>query len=81
MQSHILALLTPKGGPVAAMLVRRANGELALQHVDSRIAQAHGEAANRLPIRYPPGHVEIFGRFAAPRDPLRIPREPGNSAR
>jgi hypothetical protein len=48
MQSQIIALLLPHRSCLASMLVRRANGQFVVQNVDSRIAHAQGEAANRL---------------------------------
>ena len=39
-QSHIIALLIPEGSHQATLLVRRSNGQFALQGIDSRLAAA-----------------------------------------
>jgi len=45
MQSQVIALLVPEGCRRAALLVRRADGQLALQGVDARLARAARIAA------------------------------------
>jgi hypothetical protein len=45
MQSQIIALLMPEGCRRAALLVRRADGQLALQGIDARVARAARIAA------------------------------------
>jgi hypothetical protein len=46
MQSVIVALLSPADSPEAALLVRRADGQFALERVDARLAAAARLAAN-----------------------------------
>ena len=46
MQSAIVALLSPADSPEAALLVRRADGQFALERVDARLAAAARVAAN-----------------------------------
>ena len=45
MQSHIIALLVPEGGRKAALLVRRGDGQFALEGIDARVASATRIAA------------------------------------
>jgi hypothetical protein len=45
MQSRIIALLVPRGGPRATLLVRRGDGQFALQGIDARVASATQVAA------------------------------------
>jgi hypothetical protein len=45
MQSKIIALLAPEGSLEAALLVRRANGQFALERIDARVAYATRIAA------------------------------------
>ena len=45
MQSQIIGLLVPQGSPKATLLVRRGNGEFALEAIDARVASATGIAA------------------------------------
>jgi hypothetical protein len=40
MQSKVISLLIPEGSLRAAMLVRRGNGQIALQSIDARVAAA-----------------------------------------
>jgi len=47
MQSKIIALLAPEGCLQAALLVRRGDGQFALERIDARVA-----AAARLAARY-----------------------------
>jgi hypothetical protein len=44
-KSHAVALLVPQGSPQAALLVRRANGQFALECIDARVAAASCAAA------------------------------------
>ena len=44
-QSHIIALLVPPGSRQATLLVRRGNGEFALEGIDARVASATRIAA------------------------------------
>jgi hypothetical protein len=44
-QSQIVALLVPQGSRKATLLVRRANGQFALQGIDARVASATRIAA------------------------------------
>jgi|GEM_PF-3127060 len=46
MQSVIVAMLSPPDSPEAALLVRRADGQFALERVDARLAAAARVAAN-----------------------------------
>jgi hypothetical protein len=46
MQSVIVAMLSPADSPEAALLVRRADGQFALERVDARLAAAARVAAN-----------------------------------
>jgi hypothetical protein len=46
MQSHIIALLVPQGCRKATLLVRRGNGQFALEGIDARVASATRVAAN-----------------------------------
>ena len=45
MQSQIIALLVPQGSRKATLLVRRANGQFALEGIDARVASATRIAA------------------------------------
>jgi hypothetical protein len=45
MQSKIIALLAPEGSLEATLLVRRANGQFALERIDARLAHATRMAA------------------------------------
>jgi hypothetical protein len=45
-QSQIIALLVPQGSRKATLLVRRADGQFALQGIDSRVAAATRVAAS-----------------------------------
>jgi hypothetical protein len=44
-QSQIVALLVPQGSRKATLLVRRGNGQFALQGIDARVASATRIAA------------------------------------
>ncbi len=46
MQSQIIALLVPDGCRQATLLVRRANGQFALEGIDARVASATRVAAS-----------------------------------
>ena len=46
MQSAVVAMLIPEGSPGAALLVRRADGQFALERIDARVACAARVAAN-----------------------------------
>jgi hypothetical protein len=46
MQSKIVALLAPEGSLEATLLVRRANGQFALERIDARVASAARAAAS-----------------------------------
>jgi hypothetical protein len=46
MQSKIVALLAPEGSFEATLLVRRANGQFALERIDARLASAVRLAAS-----------------------------------
>ena len=46
MQSHIIALLVPQGCRKATLLVRRGDGQFALQGIDARVASATRVAAS-----------------------------------
>jgi hypothetical protein len=46
MQSKIIALLAPEGSLEATLLVRRANGQFALERIDARVAHATRVAAS-----------------------------------
>jgi hypothetical protein len=45
MQSKIIALLAPEGSLEATLLVRRGNGQFALERIDARVAHATRMAA------------------------------------
>ena len=45
MQSQIIALLIPRGGHRATLLVRRGDGQFALEGIDARVASATRVAA------------------------------------
>jgi hypothetical protein len=45
MQSQIIALLVPEGSRNATLLVRRGDGQFALEGIDSRVASATRVAA------------------------------------
>jgi hypothetical protein len=45
MQSRIIALLVPRSGPRATLLVRRRDGQFALAGIDARVASATQVAA------------------------------------
>ena len=45
MQSQIIALLVPQGSQRATLLVRRGNGQFALEGIDARVASATRIAA------------------------------------
>jgi hypothetical protein len=45
MQSTIIALLAPEGSLEATLLVRRGDGQFALERIDARVAQAARMAA------------------------------------
>jgi hypothetical protein len=45
MQSQIVALLVPEGSLKATLLVRRGNGQFALESIDARVASATRVAA------------------------------------
>ena len=46
MQSHIIALLVPEGCRKATLLVRRGDGQFALEGIDARVASATRVAAH-----------------------------------
>jgi hypothetical protein len=46
MQSKIIALLAPEGSLEATLLVRRADGQFALERIDARVAHASRVAAS-----------------------------------
>ena len=46
MQSQIIALLVPEGSHRATLLVRRGNGQFALEGIDARVAAATRIAAS-----------------------------------
>jgi hypothetical protein len=45
MQSVVIAMLMPAGSPGAALLVRRSDGQFALERIDARVACAARAAA------------------------------------
>jgi len=45
MQSVLVAMLMPEGSPGAALLVRRADGQFAIERIDARVASAARAAA------------------------------------
>jgi hypothetical protein len=45
MQSQVIALLVPRGCRQATLLVRRGNGQFALEAIDARVASASRVAA------------------------------------
>jgi hypothetical protein len=44
-QSVMVAMLMPEGSPGAALLVRRADGQFAIERIDARVASAARTAA------------------------------------
>ena len=44
-QSVLVAMLIPEGSPGAALLVRRADGQFAIERIDARVASAARAAA------------------------------------
>jgi hypothetical protein len=46
MQSQVIALLVPEGSRKATLLVRRGDGQFALEGIDARVATATRVAAN-----------------------------------
>ena len=46
MQSQVIALLVPQGSRRATLLVRRGNGQFALEAIDARVASATRAAAS-----------------------------------
>jgi hypothetical protein len=46
MQSQIIALLVPQGSQKATLLVRRGDGQFALERIDARVASATRVAAS-----------------------------------
>jgi hypothetical protein len=46
MQSQVIALLVPAGSRTATLLVRRGNGQFALEGIDARLAAATRIAAH-----------------------------------
>jgi len=44
-QSVLVAMLMPEGSPGAALLVRRADGQFAIERIDARLASAARAAA------------------------------------
>jgi hypothetical protein len=46
MQSQIIALLVPQGSRIATLLVRRGDGQFALEGIDARVASAARVAAS-----------------------------------
>jgi hypothetical protein len=46
MQSKIIALLAAEGSPQATLLVRRGDGQFALERIDARVAAAARLAAH-----------------------------------
>ena len=46
MQSQVIALLVPEGSRKATLLVRRGNGQFALEGIDARVATATRVAAS-----------------------------------
>jgi len=44
-QSVLVGMLMPEGSPGAALLVRRANGQFAIERIDARVAYAARTAA------------------------------------
>ena len=45
MQSVLVKLLMPEGSPGAALLVRRSDGQFAIERIDARVASAAHAAA------------------------------------
>jgi hypothetical protein len=46
MQSQVIALLVPEGSRKATLLVRRGDGQFALERIDARVASATRVAAS-----------------------------------
>lgn len=68
MQSVLVKMLMPEGSPGAALLVRRSNGEFAIERIDARVACAaraaarwSGEVAVGETVRVPPTRLEMTG--------------------
>jgi hypothetical protein len=68
MQSQIIALLVPQGCRRATLLVRRGDGQFALEGIDARVAAASRIAANwfqRDASNIDPATSEVVGYEAA----------------
>lgn len=68
-------MLMPEGSPAAAMLVRRADGQFALQRVDSRVASAARAAARWLRRDAAPGVAAAQAVEATPSGPVLVGTE------
>jgi hypothetical protein len=60
MQSKVIALLASEGSPSATLLVRRADGQFALERIDARLGLAVRLAAAYVPAPYHPATAEVF---------------------
>jgi hypothetical protein len=61
MQSKVIALLAAEDSPLATLLVRRADGQFALERIDARLGLALKLAAAYAPFPYRP-MAEVFAK-------------------
>jgi hypothetical protein len=59
MQSQIIALLVPEGCRKATLLVRRGDGQFALQGIDARLAAATRIATSLFRQRDRANHIDL----------------------
>jgi hypothetical protein len=63
MQSKVVALLAAEGSPLATLLVRRGDGQFALERIDARLGSAVRLAAAYAPAPlYAQGLTEVFAK-------------------
>ena len=62
MRSKVIALLAAEGSPLATLLVRRADGQFALERIDARLGLAVKLAAAYATTPYCPATTEIFAK-------------------
>ena len=68
MQSALVKMLMPEGSPGAALLVRRSDGQFAIERIDVRVASAARAAARWSrevacgeTVKVPPTRLEMTG--------------------
>lgn len=62
MQSKVIALLATEGSPLATLLVRRADGQFALERIDARLGLAVQLAAAYATTPYRAATAEMFAK-------------------